>query len=160
MSPLPELTASLKHRALRMATTCMAIKGSNHAPLDSVQFRARCPDSVDRRGSGELQPGNGCYKTPRRVRFAGFASLIKNLPAPDLAASKKVFVRVITTATPRAVLQDTLVAKTEGGKVLVQKVLASLKPNAKSLGSAFRLRVLLGEAPALAVVPDLVCPPK
>jgi hypothetical protein len=88
------------------------------------------------------------------------ASLIKNLPAPDLAAAKEVFVRVTTGAPPRAVVQDTVMAKTESGKVLVQRVVAALKPNAKSLGSAFRLRILLGEAPALAVVPDLICPDK
>jgi hypothetical protein len=106
------------------------------------------------------KPATDATKLPAVSALLDSASLIKNLPAPDLAASKEVFVRVTTTATPRAVVQDTVVAKTEGGKVLVQKVLASLKPNAKSLASAFRLRILLGEAPALAVVPDLVCPPK
>jgi hypothetical protein len=87
------------------------------------------------------------------------ASLIRNLPAPELAAAKEVFVRVTTTgATPQAVVQDTLVTKTEAGKALVQKIVAALKPNAKSVAATFRLRVLLGEAPALAVVPDIVCP--
>ena len=46
----------------------------------------------------------------------------------------------------------------EAGKALAQKVVAALKPNAKTVAPAFRLRVLLGEAPVLAVVPDLVCP--
>ena len=106
------------------------------------------------------KPATDATKLPAVSALLDSATLIKNLPAPDLAASKEVFVRVTTTATPRAVVQDTLVAKTDGGKALVQKVLASLKPNAKGLASAFRLRILLGEAPALAVVPDLVCPPK
>ena len=106
------------------------------------------------------KPATDATKLPAVSALLDSANLIKNLPAPDLAASKEVFVRVTTGATPPAVVQDTLVAKTEGGKVLVQKVLASLKPNAKSVSPAFRLRILLGEAPALAVVPDLVCPPK
>ena len=106
------------------------------------------------------KPATDATKLPAVSALLDSANLIKNLPAPDLAASKEVFVRVTTGATPLAVVQDTLVAKTEGGKVLVQKVLASLKPNARSVSPAFRLRILLGEAPALAVVPDLVCPPK
>ena len=106
------------------------------------------------------KPATDATKLPAVSALLDSASLIKNLPAPDLAASKEVFVRVTTGATPAAVVQDTLVAKTEGGKVLVQKILASLKPNARSVSPAFRLRILLGEAPALAVVPDLVCPPK
>lgn len=106
------------------------------------------------------KPATDATKLPAVSALLDSASLIKSLPAPDLAASKEVFVRVTTAATPSAVVQDTLVAKTEGGKLLVQKVLASLKPNAKSVAGNFRLRVLLGEAPALAVVPDLVCPPK
>ena len=106
------------------------------------------------------KPATDATKLPAVSAVLDSANLIKNLPAPDLAASKEVFVRVTTGATPVAVVQDTLVAKTEGGKVLVQKVLASLKPNARSVSPAFRLRILLGEAPALAVVPDLVCPPK
>ena len=106
------------------------------------------------------KPATDATKLPAVSALLDSANLIKNLPAPDLAASKEVFVRVTTGATPLAVVQDTLVAKTDGGKVLVQKVLASLKPNARSVSPAFRLRILLGEAQALAVVPDLVCPPK
>jgi hypothetical protein len=106
------------------------------------------------------KPATDATKLPAVSAVLDSANLIKNLPAPDLAASKEVFVRVTTGATPLAVVQDTVVAKTEGGKVLIQKVLASLKPNASSVSPAFRLRILLGEAPALAVVPDLVCPPK
>jgi len=88
------------------------------------------------------------------------ASLIANLPAPDLAASKEVIVSVTTGPTPRAVVLDTVAAKTESGKTLTQKVVAALKPNARTMLPAFRLRVLLGEAPALSLLPALVCPPK
>ena len=88
------------------------------------------------------------------------ASLIANLPAPDLAASKEVIVSVTTGPTPRAVVMDTVAAKTESGKTLAQKVLAALKPNARTVLPAFRLRVLLGEAPAVSVLPALVCPPQ
>ena len=104
------------------------------------------------------KPATGVAKLPAVSALLDSASLIKNLPAPDLAAAKEVFVRVTTGTPPRAVVQDTVVAKTDGGTTLVQRVVAALKPNAKNLASAFRLRVLLGEAPALAVVPDLVCP--
>ena len=85
------------------------------------------------------------------------ATLIANLPAPDVAGAKELFVRVTPGSPPRAVVVDTVAAKTESGRVLVQRILASLKPNAKSLMPAFRLRVLLGEAPALAVLPALEC---
>ena len=105
----------------------------------------------------KCKPATDVTKLPAVSALLDSATLIKNLPAPDLAAAKEVFVRVSTGTTPRAVVQDTLLAKTDGGKVLVQKVIAALKPNAKSKASTFRLRVLLGEAPALAVVPDLVC---
>ena len=88
------------------------------------------------------------------------ATLIKNLPAPDASAAKEVFVSVTTSPTAKAVVMDTVVAKTDAAKLLVQRVVAALRPNAKNVASAFRLRVLLGEAPALAVVPALVCPPK
>jgi hypothetical protein len=108
----------------------------------------------------KCKPATDVTKLPAVSALLDSASLIKNLPAPDLAAAKEVFVRVTTGAPPRAVVQDTVMAKTESGKVLVQRVVAALKPNAKSLGSAFRLRILLGEAPALAVVPDLICPDK
>lgn len=105
------------------------------------------------------KPVTDVTKLPAVSALLDSASLIKNLPVPDLAASKEVFVRVTTTgASPRADVQDTVVAKTDGGKALAQKVVAALKPNARSIASTFRLRVLLGEAPALAVVPDLVCP--
>ena len=87
-------------------------------------------------------------------------TLVKNLPVPDAAASKEVFLSVTTAPVPRAVVMDTVVAKSDAGKLLVQNVLASLKPNAKSVAPSFRLRVLLGEAPTLSVVPPLVCPPK
>ena len=106
----------------------------------------------------KCKPAADATKLPAVSALLDSATLIKNLPAPDLAAAKEVFVRVTTGTPPRAVVQDTVVAKTEGGKALAQRVAAALKPNAKSLGPAFRLRVLLGEAPALAVVPDLVCP--
>jgi hypothetical protein len=108
----------------------------------------------------KCKPATDAANLPAVSALLDSASLIKNLPAPDLAAAKEVFVRVTTGTPPRAVVQDTVVAKTEGGKTLAQRVVAALKPNAKSLGSAFRLRILLGEAPALAVVPDLVCPDK
>jgi len=58
------------------------------------------------------------------------------------------------------VVLDTVAAKTESGKTLTQKVVAALKPNARTMLPAFRLRVLLGEAPALSLLPALVCPPK
>ena len=106
------------------------------------------------------RPSLDATKLPAVTALLDTANLLKNLPAPDLTASKEVFVRVTTAAPPRAVVQDTVMAKTESGKVLVQRIVASLKPNARSVASAFRLRILLGEAPAVAVVPDLVCPPK
>lgn len=106
------------------------------------------------------KPAPDATKLPAVTALLDTANLLKNLPAPDLTASKEVFVRVTTTAPPRAVVQDTVMAKTESGKLLVQRTVASLKPDARSVASAFRLRILLGEAPALAVVPDLVCPPK
>ena len=106
------------------------------------------------------KPGADATKLPAITALLDSGNLLKNLPAPDLTASKEVFVRVTTGSPARAVVQDTLMAKTESGKVLVERVLASLKPDARNVASAFRLRILLGEAPALAVVPDLVCPPK
>ena len=104
------------------------------------------------------KPATETTKLPAVSAVLDSATLIKNLPAPDRAAAKEVFVRV-TTATPRAVVMDSVAAKSESGRALVQTILTSLKPNAKSVAPAFRLRILLGEAPAIAVVPDLVCPP-
>ena len=95
-------------------------------------------------------------KLPAVSALLDSAGLIANLPAPDLAASKEVIVSVTTGPAPRAVVMDSVAAKTEAGRTLAEKVQASLKPNAKNLLPAFRLRVLLGEAPALAVLP--ACP--
>ena len=106
------------------------------------------------------KPATETTKLPAISALLDSATLIKNLPAPDRAAAKEVFVRVTTATTPRAVVMDSVVAKTESGRALVQTILTALKPNAKSVAPAFRLRILLGEAPAIAVVPDLVCPPK
>src|SRR5688500_15488240 len=99
-------------------------------------------------------------KLPAVSALVDSATLVKNLPVPDAAASKEVFLSVTTAPVPRAVVMDTVVAKSDAVKLLVQNVLASLTPNAKSVAPPFRLRVLLGEAPALSVVPPLVCPPK
>ena len=99
-------------------------------------------------------------KPPAVSALLDSASLIANLPAPDLAASKEVFVSVTTGPTPRAVVMDTVAAKTESGKTLAQRVVAALRPNARTVLSSFRLRVLLGEAPALSVLAPLVCPPE
>ena len=93
------------------------------------------------------KPATETTRLPAVSALLDSASLIANLPAPDLAASKEVIVSVVAS-------------KTEAGKTLVQKVTAALKPNARNLLPAFRLRVLLGEAPALSVLPALVCPPK
>ena len=92
-------------------------------------------------------------KLPAVAALLDSASLIKNLPAPEAAAAKEVFVSVRTGPPPRAVVLDSAVAKTDAGRVLTEKVVASLKPNAKNILPSFRLRVLLGEAPALAVLP-------
>lgn len=99
-------------------------------------------------------------KLPAVSALLDSAKLIANLPAPDMAAAKELFVRVTTGSPPRAVVLDTVTAKTETGRVLVERILASLKPDAKDLMPAFRLKVLLGEAPALAVLPAAECPPK
>ena len=99
-------------------------------------------------------------KLPAVSALLDSATLVKNLPAPDMAAAKELFVRVTTAPTPRAVVLDTVAAKTETGRVLAEKVVASLKPNAKNVLPAFRLRVLLGEAPALSVLPARECPSK
>ena len=99
-------------------------------------------------------------KLPAVSALLDSATLIKNLPAPDASAAKEMFVSVTTSPAAKAAVMDTVVAKTDAAKLLVQRVLAALRPNAKNVASAFRLRVLLGEAPALAVVPALVCPPK
>jgi len=99
-------------------------------------------------------------KLPAVSALLDSAKLIANLPAPDLAAAKEVIVSVTAGPAPRVVVMDSVVAKTEAGKTLAQRILAALKPNARSVLAAFRLRVLLGEAPALSVLPALVCPPK
>jgi len=102
------------------------------------------------------KPPTDATKLPAVSALLDSAGLIANLPAPDLAASKEVIVSVTTGPAPRVVVMDSVAAKTEAGRTLVQKVQASLKPNARNLLAAFRLRVLLGEAPALAVLP--ACP--
>ena len=104
------------------------------------------------------KPAAEAAKLPAVSALLDSASLIANLPAPDVAGAKEVFVRVTTGAAPRAVVLDSVAAKTETGRVLAEKIVASLKPNARNMMPAFRLRVLLGEAPALAVLPALDCP--
>lgn len=99
------------------------------------------------------KPATDAAKLPAVSALLDSAILIANLPAPDVAGAKEVFVRVTTGSAPRAVVLDTTTAKTETGRILVEKVLASLKPGSRTLLPAFRLRVLLGEAPALAVLP-------
>jgi len=106
------------------------------------------------------KPATESAKLPAVSALLDSARLVASLPVPDVAASKELFVSVTTGSAPRAVVLDSAAAKTETGRVLVEKVLASLKPNAKNLMPAFRLRVLLGEAPAVSVLPALVCPPK
>ena len=99
-------------------------------------------------------------KVPAVSALLDSATLVKNLPVPDAAASKELFVSVTTAPAARAVVMDSVMAKSDAGRLLVQNVQASLRPNAKNLASAFRLRVLLGEAPALSVVAGSVCLPK
>lgn len=129
------------------------------ARIFSIVALVACVSSVAS-AQENCKPATDVTKPPALTTVLDSANLLKNLPAPDLTASKEVFVRVTTAAPARAVVQDTVMAKTESGKLLVQRVVAALKPNARGVASAFRLRILLGEAPALAVVPDLVCPPK
>ena len=98
-------------------------------------------------------------KLPAVSALLDSAGLIRNLPAPEMAAAKEVMVSVTTGPTPRVVVLDTVAAKTDAGKVLAEKVAAALRPNARSLLPGFRLKVMLGEAPALSILPALVCPP-
>jgi hypothetical protein len=107
----------------------------------------------------KCKPATEATNLPAVSALLDSASLVRNLPAPDLAAAKEVVVRVTTRPAPRAVVMDSVASRTESGRVLVDRILASLKPNAKNLLPAFRLRVLLGEAPALSVLPAVVCPP-
>lgn len=106
------------------------------------------------------KPATEATKLPAVSALLDSASLIANLPAPDLAASAEVIVSVTTGPAPRAVIMDSLAARSEAGQALVEKVLASLKPESRNLLPAFRLRVLLGQAPTLSVLPALVCPPE
>ena len=96
-------------------------------------------------------------KLPAVSALLDSAKLIANLPAPDVGGAKELFVRVTTGSAPRAVVLDSVAAKSESSRILVDKILASLKPNARTLMPAFRLRVMLGEAPALAVLPAREC---
>jgi hypothetical protein len=106
----------------------------------------------------ECKPASEATKVPAVSALLDSASLIANLPAPDLAASSEVIVSVKTGPAPTAIVMDSVAAKTEAGRVLVEKVLAALKPEARNLIPAFRLRILLGQAPTLSVLPALVCP--
>jgi hypothetical protein len=108
----------------------------------------------------ECKPVSDIKKLPAVSALLDSASLIANLPAPDAAAAKELFVSVTTGSAPKAFVMDSVAAKTESGRILVEKVLASLKPNARNLLPSFRLQVLLGETPRVSVLPSLLCPPK
>ena len=106
----------------------------------------------------ECKPATETTKLPAVSALVDSASLIANLPAPDLAASSEVIVSVTTGPAPSVVVMDSVAAKTEAGRILVEKVKAALKPESRNLLPAFRLRILLGQAPTLSVLPALVCP--
>ena len=86
------------------------------------------------------------------------AKLISNLPTAEKTGSQEMVVSVTTGSPPRAFVVDSVAAKTDAGKTLVQRVLAALKPNAKAI-PAFQVRVLLGEVPKVTVEPAMRCPP-
>lgn len=87
------------------------------------------------------------------------SALVANLPAAEAGAPGEVLVSVMTGATPRGHVMDTVAAAATGPMIL-ERVLASLKPGARNVIPAFRVRVVLAQPVSVSVEPSILCDPK
>ena len=98
-------------------------------------------------------------KLPALTTLLDSAAVVANLPPPDAAGPAEVLVSVMTGATPRAHVMDSVAAAATGTTVM-ERVLASLKPGARTAIPAFRVRVVLAQPASVYVEPSLLCDPR
>jgi hypothetical protein len=106
------------------------------------------------------KPLTEAKKLPALSALLDSASVVANLPAPDQGGPAEVLVSVMTGATPRVFVMDSLAAQTAAGTALVERVTSSLKPSARNAIPAFRLRVVFGQAASANVEPSVLCAPR
>lgn len=98
-------------------------------------------------------------KLPALTTLLDSAALVANLPAPDAGGPAEVLVSVMTGATPQAHVMDSVTAAATGATVR-ERVLASLKPGARTAIPAFRVRVVLAQPASVFVEPSVLCDPR
>ncbi len=99
-------------------------------------------------------------KMPALTSLLDSGGVVANLPAPDSSYPAEIVISVMTGATPRAFVMDSLAAKTAAGTAVTERVVSSLKPEARNAIPAFRVRVVMGQAASVNVEPSVLCAPR
>lgn len=108
----------------------------------------------------DCRPLTDATKLPVLGKLLDSAAVVTNLPAADQSGPAEVLVSVMTGATPSAVVMDSVVAKSAMGAIVLDRVLSSLRPDARNAVPAFRVRVTLGQALGVNAEPSVLCPPR
>ena len=108
----------------------------------------------------ECKPLTDASKLPALNKLLDSAKVVASLPAADLGGPTEVLLSVMTGATPSAVVMDSVVAKSAMGTAVRDRVLSSLRPDARNAIPAFRVRVTLGQALGVNAEPSVLCPPR
>jgi len=106
------------------------------------------------------KPLTEAKKLPALAMLLDSGGVVTNLPAPDSSGPAEVLMSVTTGATPRAFVMDSLAAKTSAAKAVLERVLSSLKPDARNAIPAFRVRVVLGQPASVYIEPSVLCGPR
>ena len=80
----------------------------------------------------DCKPLTEVKKLPVLTTLLDSAGVVTNLPAADSSGPAEVLVSVMTGATPRAFVMDSLAAKTATGTAVLERVLSALKPDARN----------------------------
>lgn len=74
----------------------------------------------------DCKPLTEAKKLPALTTLLDSAGVVTSLPAPDSNGPAEVLVSVMTGATPRAFVMDSLAANTSAGTAVLERVLSAL----------------------------------
>lgn len=108
----------------------------------------------------DCKPLTDARRLPALTKLLDSAAVVASLPAADSSGPTEVLLSVMTGATPRAFVMDSVAARSAIGSVILERVLASLKPESRNALPAFRVRVVLAQALGVSVEPSVLCAPQ
>ena len=106
------------------------------------------------------KPVTEAKKLPAVTALLDSSAMAANLPTPEASAPAEFLISVTTGSAPRAFIMDSSTALSAAGAAVLERVVPSLKPNARNAVPAFRIRVIAGPAASISVEPSILCAPR